>query len=197
MTATQTLAQFQQSHKSLISKQGVATLFGYGIQVRVDRGHLLLQDGIAADRREARLPRVGHGLKRLVVIGSEGIISLSALRWLSDQDVAFTLLERDGKILAITGPVRSSDVRLRRSQALASQSDTALRIALELIDKKLEGQEQVARHKLRALDNADAIHRYRSELAEADSIEQVRSVEAAAAISYWSAWRSLPITFPR
>ena len=43
---------------------GVVTLSGYGIVVRVDRGHLLLQDGIASERRQGRLPRVGHGLKR-------------------------------------------------------------------------------------------------------------------------------------
>jgi len=71
------------------SRHGVITLYGYGISVRVDRGHLVLQDGIAADRREARLARVGHGLKRLVVIGSDGMVSLSALRWLADQDAAF------------------------------------------------------------------------------------------------------------
>lgn len=197
MAATQTLAQFSQSHNSLTPRHGVVTLFGYGITVRVDRGHLLLEDGIGSERRHARLARVGHGLKRLVVIGSDGMVSLAALRWLADQDAAFVMLDRDGSVLATTGPIYSSDVRLRRAQALSTQSDLALRIALELIDKKLAGQEQVVRHKLHAPENADAIHRYRSELAEAESIEQVRSVEAAAAISYWSTWRSLPITFPR
>ncbi|HMK31129.1 MAG TPA: hypothetical protein VK473_15710, partial [Terriglobales bacterium] len=57
---------------SVVPKHGVATLFGYAIQIRVDGGHLILQDGIGADRRFARLPRVGHGLKRLVVIGADG-----------------------------------------------------------------------------------------------------------------------------
>jgi hypothetical protein len=51
---------------------------GYGIQVHVDRGHLVLEDGIAVDRRYGRLPRVGHGLRRLVVIGSDGMVSLAA-----------------------------------------------------------------------------------------------------------------------
>jgi hypothetical protein len=84
-------------------------------------GHLTLEDGIGADRRHARLPRVGHGLKRLVVIGSDGTVSLAALRWLADQDAAFVMLERDGSLLATTGPVRPSDVRLRRAQGLAPQ----------------------------------------------------------------------------
>src|SRR5256886_10860944 len=99
--------------KTFISpRHGVVTLFGYAIQVRVDRGHLLVEDGIGAERKQSRFPRVGHGLKRLVVIGSDGMISLAALRWLSDQNAAFVMLERDGKVLAVTGPVRPSDVKL-------------------------------------------------------------------------------------
>src|SRR6202162_3071576 len=99
MAAPKTVPQLSQSHNSTVPRHGVVTLFGYGIQVRVDGGHLVLLDGIGPDRRNVRLPRVGHGLKRLVVIGSDGMISLAALRWLSDQDVAFTMLERDGKVL--------------------------------------------------------------------------------------------------
>jgi CRISPR/Cas system-associated endonuclease Cas1 len=111
----------------------VVTLFGYGTTVRVERGHLILEDGIASDRRCARFPRVGHGLKRLVVIGSDGMISFSALRWLADQNAAFVMLERDGKVLATTGPVRPSDARLRRAQSLAHHSGVALQIAKERI----------------------------------------------------------------
>src|SRR5436190_2175727 len=123
-----------------IPRHGTVTLFGYGIDVRVDRGHLLIEDGIAADRRRARIPRVGHGLKRLVVIGSDGMVSLAALRWLADQDAAFVMLERDGSVLATTGPVRPSDARLRRAQALALESGVALEITRELIGQKLAAQ---------------------------------------------------------
>src|SRR5882724_3887315 len=131
-------------HLGITPRHGVVTLFGYGIQVRVDRGHLILEDGIGADRRYARFPRVGHGLKRLVVIGSDGMVSLAALRWLADQDAAFVMLERAGSILATTGPVRSSDARLRRAQAMATQTGAALHITRELISQKLAGQERVA-----------------------------------------------------
>src|SRR5262249_37453327 len=109
-------------------RHGVVTLSGYGINVRVERGHLLIEDGIASDRRQVRFPRVAHGLRRLVVIGSDGLVSLSALRWLADQKAAFVMLERDGSVLATTGPVRSSDARLRRAQSLAGQSGIAIKI---------------------------------------------------------------------
>jgi CRISPR/Cas system-associated endonuclease Cas1 len=75
------------------------------------------------------------------------MISLAALRWLADQDAAFVMLERNGKVLAVTGPVRPSDAKLRRAQALAHSSEAALRIARGLISQKLTGQEHVARRK--------------------------------------------------
>jgi CRISPR-associated endonuclease Cas1 len=178
-------------------KHGVVTLFGYGIQARVDRGHLLLEDGIGANRRHTRFARVGHGIRRLVVIGSDGIISLAALRWLADQDAAFVMLDRDGSVLATTGPVRSSDAKLRRAQALAVHSGAALRITRELISRKLAGQGQVARNKLLDSTTADSIAKFRSEVATANTISTIRLLESQGAAAYWSAWRDLPINFPK
>src|SRR5271165_1622764 len=194
MAATQTVSQLTES---LQPRHGVLTLFGYGIKVRVDRGHLFLEDGIGPDRRQVRLPRVGHGLRRLVVIGSDGMVSLSALRWLADQDAAFVMLERDGSVLATTGPVRSTDAKLRRAQALAHSSGAALRIARELITQKLAGQERVARYKLLDSTTADAIARFRAEVPTGDSITTIRLIESQAARAYWSAWSALPINFPK
>ena len=51
MAATENVRQLSQSHNSLTVRHGVLTLFGYGIQVRVDGGHLLIEDGLGADRR--------------------------------------------------------------------------------------------------------------------------------------------------
>ncbi len=201
MAATKTVSQLPQFDNSrlssLVPRHGVVTLFGYGIQVRVDRGHLLLEDGIGPARRQVRFPRVGHGLRRLVVIGSDGMVSLAALRWLADQDAAFVMLDRDGSVLATTGPVSSSDAKLRRAQALAHSSGAALRITRELITQKLTGQEQVARNKLLDTATADAIARFRSELLTADSTPTFRLIESQAAAAYWSAWRTLPVNFPR
>jgi CRISPR-associated endonuclease Cas1 len=201
MAATKTVSQLSQSHNSieelLVPRYGVVTLCGHCIQVRVDRGHLILNDPMGSTRRHGRFPRVGHGLRRLIVIGSDGMISLAALRWLVDQDVSFTLLERDGKVLAVTGPVRPSDTKLRRAQALAHSSGAALRITRELISQKIAGQEQVARVKLRDSTTADTIAKFRAEVLTADSITTIRLIESQAARAYWSAWSTLPISFPK
>ncbi len=197
MAATHNLSQSLISGKSPISKSGVLTIHGFGVRVRMQSGHLEIEDGIGPGRRKIRLARVGHGLKRLVCISEDGFTTLSALKWLADVGASFVMLNRSGKVLFVTGPTSPSDVRLRRAQAVAHSSGAALRIARELIDKKLAGQEQVARHKLFAPDNADAIHRYRSELAEADTLDNVRLIESQAASAYWASWRGLTITFPR
>ena len=200
MAARENVRQLSQSDNSTeltVSRQGVVTLWGFGIQVRVDRGHLLLQSGVGPDRYYTRLPRVGHGLTRLVVIGSDGMVSLAALRWLSSQDVAFSVLERTGKVLFVTGPVRSSDAKLRRAQALAHSTGSALRIARELINQKLAAQEEVARHKLLDEATATAISQFRSALPSADCIATIRLLEAQGASAYWAAWRTLSINFPK
>jgi CRISPR/Cas system-associated endonuclease Cas1 len=176
---------------------GVLTLFGYGIQVRVDRGHLLVEDGIGADRHIVRFPRVAHKLKRVIVIGSDGLVSLAALRWLADQKVAFVMLDRDGTVLCSTGPVRPSDARLRRAQAVATQTGADVAIARELISQKLAGQELVAREKLHDTAAAQEIADYRLALAEAETIDSIRSLESLGAAVYWAAWRDVQVLFPR
>ena len=198
MAATQTVPQDSQ-HRNfipIVPQRGVVTLFGYGIKVRVDRGHLTIQDGIGPVQRQARLPRIGHGLRRLVVIGADGFVSLAALRWLADQDASFVMLDRDGSVLATTGPVRSSDARLRRAQALAHQSGIALQIAKDLLDKKLVAQEQLVREKLQNSGAADRIAEMRRGLPICQSIDALRPLEALAAKAYWSAWRNVRVDFP-
>src|ERR1019366_8483435 len=124
-------------------------------------------------------------------------VTLAALKWLPGVGGSFVMLKPTGKGLFSTGANAPNHLRLRRAQALAHSSGAVLRIARELIDQKLAGQEQVARYKLLAVVCADTIHRYRSELAETDTIDRIRLVESRGAAAYWSAWRTLPINFPR
>ena len=184
-------------HSQAIRKSGGIVLNGYGIRVQADAGHLFLHDGIADERRTIRLPRVNHGLKRLVMIGSDGFITLEALRWLADQGAAFVMLDRKGKVLTVTGPVAPSDSKLRRAQSLSFVNGTALKISKELISRKLAGQELVVRDMRHDPATADAIARFADELPSAESTEVVRLIEAQAARYYWQSWSNLPIQWPR
>ena len=100
---------------------------------------------------------MGHGLRRLVLIGSDGFITLEAFRWISDVGASFVMLDRTGKVLTVTGPVAPSDAKLRRAQALAVINGTALKISKELISQKLAGQESLVRDMLHDSVAAEAI----------------------------------------
>src|SRR5215467_9542676 len=184
-------------NERILPRQGVITLYGYGVRLSVDRGHLLMEDGIGSSRRSARFARVGHGLRRVVVLGADGSVSLRALRWLADQKAAFVMLERDGHVLATTGPVHSSDVRLRRLQATAEETGAGMELAARLIKQKLVGQEKVVRERLKNQTVADQIAFHRRKLDSARRLEAILTIEAKAALEYWSAWSNLQIQFPR
>jgi CRISPR-associated endonuclease Cas1 len=144
-----------------------------------------------------RLARVGHRLRRLVCVSEDGFVTLSAMRWLADQDAAFVMLDRSGKVLNVCGPVSPSDSRLRRSQALAHQNGKALEISRELIRAKLEGQERVGREQLKNPAASERIARFRERLADAENLDMIRYLEAQAAATYWNAWSEVPVLFPR
>ena len=183
--------------EALTPRHGVITLSGYGMQVFVERGHLIVKDGVAHLRREARFPRVRHGLRRLVVIGSDGMITFAALRWLADQGAAFVMLDRDGSVLLATGPVGPKDARLRRAQALAHHNGIAVSIARELITRKLTQQAHIARDYFANQTIAGMIEATREALVTAETIRELRQIEAQAALAYWSLIRTVPVEFPR
>lgn len=183
--------------RPLTPAQGVVTLFGYGLSVRIDRGHLIVEDGIGATRRRARFARVGHGLHRVVVIGADGVVSLAALRWLTDQKIAFVMLDRTGTVLVATGPTGPRDARLRRAQALAMHSGAALAISKDLILRKLREQARVAREVLGNVVVADTIGGLGDGLKNANTVDELRVMEAHAAAMYWRSWRAVPVMFPK
>jgi CRISPR-associated endonuclease Cas1 len=105
------------------------------------------------------------------------------------------MLERDGRVLATTGPVKPSDARLRRSQSLAHESGIALKIARELISEKLLAQEKVIKTYFRESPCSSDIVDARRLVVSAKSNEEIRRWEAKGAKAYWSVMRELPVNF--
>jgi CRISPR-associated endonuclease Cas1 len=197
MAASHNLPQLPRSIKSPISKDGVLTIHGFGVRVRMQSGHLEIEDGVGPERRTIRLARVNHNLRRLVCISDDGFVTLSALKWLSDIGASFVMLDRTGKVLFVTGPTASSDSRLRHAQSLALGNGSALTISKELISAKLLGQENLVSEKLKNSAVADIIAGFRTRLSEAENIDAVRLFEAHAAVAYWNAWRDVSILWPK
>jgi len=187
-----------ESRVSSIPKHGVLVLHGFGIKVRLDQNHFLAEWGVGLKRYRVRLSRVeGHKLRRVILLGSDGYISLEALRFISDVGATFSMINKRGKSLMVCSPISPSDSKLRRAQSLALLNGSALRISREIISEKLTGQAALVRDMLHNSTASDAILRFRTELSSAKSISSVRIIEAQAAKHYWNAWADVPVMWTK
>jgi hypothetical protein len=73
---------------------------GYGIRVGVWNGQLEITDGIGKHRRTRKVPKADRQLRRLVITGSEGYVTLSALRWASEHGLGIVVLDAAGELVA-------------------------------------------------------------------------------------------------
>ena len=182
---------------SLVPKNGVCVVDGYGVKICVNRRHLVVSDGIGRSRRERIFPKALANIKRLVVVGHTGMITFEAIRWLADAGITFVQIDKDGKLLASSVGFGLSEARLRRAQALASANGVGLKIAQKLIADKISGQLAVL-DLLPGSENAKReIENALFEIENTDSINALRLVESAAALAYWNTWKAFPIRFAK
>lgn len=175
-------------------------LSGYGLDVRVWRGRLRVEDGFGRQRRTLLVHRATGGLARLVILGHTGSISFEAIRWLADIGAAYLQIDADGRVLAAFGRQGTDRAGLRRAQALAVHRPVGLAIAHDLIAQKLHGQretlEQVSRH-VPTGGAADELDAALDRLAGARDVDAIRLAEAQGALAYWQAWSGLAVRFAR
>ena len=181
-----------------LPKHGVLVLHGFGVKVRLDNSHFLAEWGVGLERYQVRLSRVeAHKLRKVILLGSDGYISLEALRFISDVGATFSMLDKRGKAVMVCAPVSPSDSKLRRAQSLALGNGVALAISKLIISEKLASQAALVRDMLRNGVAADAILRFRDELPRAETLASVRIIEAQGAKLYWHCWSDVPIRWTR
>src|SRR5262245_49745403 len=73
----------------------------------------------------------------------------------------------------------------------------AVSLTRDLIDRKLAGQERNVRRFFNDESAIAAIADARERLAAANTIGDMRVLEARAALAYWGCWRTLPVMFPK
>lgn len=196
--ATDSLAQWP---AELTPPSGVLVLTGYGLSVRVWRGRLRVEDGVGHDRREAIIHRATGRLRRLVVLGHTGSVTLDAIRWLADVGAGYLQLDADGQVIAAFGPQGTDRPGLRRAQARALDTEVGDDIARRLLAEKVAAQAETLVAVNRIVPVADvAIESLRSAAAAlhvAVGRDDLRVAEARAAAAYWSAWSGVSVTFAR
>jgi len=166
----------------------VLVLDGHGLRLGVERGHLLLHDGIGVHRRSRRLSRAQRTVRRVVVLGHTGHLTLEAIRWCAEVGIALVQLDTDGALLAVAGAKDHDDPRLRRAQALAPDNPTGLVIARALLAAKVTGQAAVCNENLHLHAAGDHLTGLADQLTQAPTVNTCRDIEATAANAYFGAW---------
>jgi CRISPR-associated endonuclease Cas1 len=165
--------------------------YGFAVKVRVQDNHLHVSGGIGDERIEYVLHRATSGLARLIILSGNGYISLDALQWLHDVGASLTVIAYDGALLLSDGPRRNSpDLRLAQS---ALSATLRLELARDLIAAKIEEQAHTLKH---MKVSSHSVSLWLPALADAQSLEDVRSIESRAATAYWRAWAAVPMRFP-
>jgi CRISP-associated protein Cas1 len=178
-------------------------LAGHGARLRVDSGTLLVRNGLThypQQRQEYRFfPGDPTLPSRIVLVDSDGYITLDAIDWLARQEVPVLLLAWDGTARSLLPAGGSRSIpELLQAQVRALTDSTGLRLARNLIERKVEGSLAA----LANLPEGPRVHLARSGLAgirkelvaspPAD-VDSLRLVEARAAALYFAAWRDLPL----
>jgi CRISPR-associated endonuclease Cas1 len=179
-------------------REGLLVLRGHSLRLTVERGHFQVEDESFGVKRRARFSRIDRDLKRVVVLGPSGSISLDAIRWLHGVGVPLVHLHPDGTVYVAAVPEAAGVPSLKRAQALAAETGVGLRLAIDLLRDKLEGQVRV----LELLPHGPAVQEARGGLLnalqgldQARDLPSLRSVEGVGAKAYWRAWQGVPVRF--
>jgi CRISPR-associated endonuclease Cas1 len=167
---------------------GICVADGFGVRVVVERGALEVHDGVGPHRRTRRYDRATHGLRRLVILNASGMVSLDAFRWCASLGVGVLVLGPDGTAQLASTPRMTDDARLRRTQALAPFEPYGLDVARWLMSRKIMGQGKLALRRFGDATTAETIGDLALATEGAETIDELRQLEASAAALYFGAW---------
>ncbi len=122
---------------------GTLVLSGYALRISVFHGRLAVSDNLNGERRVAEFSRATCGIRRCVLLGHSGFVTLEALRWLADIGATYIQIDADGKLIACYAPEGTDDVHRRRALALAAGTTAGIAIARALVRAKLTGQAEL------------------------------------------------------
>src|ERR1019366_6279728 len=178
------------------SAAGVCIADGMGLRLSVERGALVVTDGIGDHCRTRRFDNATHRLSRLVVMGTTGTFSIDALHWCSRLEIGVVVLAHDGTVQLASTPRLTDDARLRRTQALAPFEPYGLDVTRWLMSRKIVGQGKLVRHRFGDEEPAETIGNLALAIEGAATNDELRQLEASAAALYFGSWSGRPECAP-
>ena len=134
----------------------------------------------------------------IIVEGHSGMITFEAINWLMHHNTPVLMLDYDGSLISAIMPPQPVRGDLRRAQVEAHLNPKKrLTIARSIIEAKLERSDQVLNWLGESHDMEREIRSFREEahgLGHAKMVDEIRSVEARAAETYWRAFqKAVPV----
>lgn len=178
-------------------------LTGHGVRLRIEQGALVIRNGFThypQPRQEWRLfPGDRRLPSRIVVIDSDGALSLDVIAWLAQQAVPLVLVDWQGQVLStLDGGGAVSDFILRAAQLTARQTGAGLRLGTQLIAAKVKASMDTVRSLPPSLGRDRAANKLAGALHELQhwppsDVETLRLIEGRAALAYFTCWESIPL----
>lgn len=157
--------------------------------IRVESGHLIIEDGIPLGSRKRRIPRIERTLKRIIIPARHGGITFDAMDWLKSVGISLYVL-RDGELMTAS-TYSHQDAALLRSQARAIDKPIGLKITKYLLEHKLKGQAQVAG--MLNEGTAEWIASKIPDIEHKGTIKACGLLEGGVGKRYWEAWHDVPV----
>ncbi len=191
--------------RSIPVKDGTVILSGYSVSAKTEKGFLCLHYGCAEDQHTAKYSPATCKIKRLVILGHDGYITLAALKWLFDIGAGIIQIGLDGEIILASAPHREH-IAIKRAQYAAVDNQNGWDITTYLVTRKAYGQAQVlskyahnatCTYQGDTLDTTRFIKSRASEIKQARSIPEVLVLEGIIAVAYWDAISKIYLRFKK
>src|SRR5204863_3395123 len=136
-------------------------------------------------------------VSRLIVVRSEAMLTLRAVRWLRDVGASLIVLDYDGTPVLMSVPKANVRAGMRRMQALLSlNTPLGASIARSLIRAKVTGQIDVLRH-MKNGPAAEAASTFAVRINPDTSFPDLLGIEGRVSAIYWQSLANRTLQFGR
>lgn len=183
------------------------TLTGYGLSIKVDKGRLVITDGTThfpQERREYLFYKGSLDIPpRIIVLDGFGTITLDALDWMAEQNIALIRVKWNGQFFSLISNGGQAADPERFTWQLRAREDEREKLAfyLPLMKDKLANTLETLSGYLpdstardRALEKI-RLYAHRLQNDPHDKLKTLLGIEAQSASLYFAAWRELQVNW--
>lgn len=184
-------------------------LTGLNMQMRVERGTLIIRDGTTHSPQEIREYRFFKGSldlpPRIIVLDGYGSLTLDALDWLAEQNVALIRVRWNGQFFSMLSAGGCAPDPQKYAWQVQARTDEAERLAFYMPLMKLKFQnslETLERFFPNSTAQQRSIARLKTTLTRLrtdppKTLKALLGLEAQAASAYFVAWQTLEIRWSK